>query len=304
MNPLDWSGPEFLGVYVPALLVGFFVALGLRLRLRLPDGEPLASRGRLDPYELALLNDANGPVNAAVASLVHRKGLLLEDGKLRPGELPSDAAPFERAVHGAAVEGYTSLDSIRTQVEAHTERLREALGRQGLLVSGEHAFALRAQPALLYGLLLLLGLVKLGVGVSRDKPVGYLFFTLLVGGLGMLVFLMRPHRSQLGDATLAALKEDHQPLRTTVSSEGTLEAVGSRDVALAVGLFGASVLSLTSYQSLRQYLAVPASGTTGIGGGDSGGSSGSSCSSSSCSSSSGCSGGSSGCGGCGGGGGD
>jgi uncharacterized protein (TIGR04222 family) len=303
LNPLDWSGPEFLGVYVPLLLVGFFVALGLRGRLRLPDGEPLPSSVRLDPYELALLNDVDGPVNAAVASLVHRKGLLLEDGKLRPGELPSDAAPFERAVHGATVAGYTSLEAIREQVGAHTERLREKLERQGLLVGGEHLFAIRAQPALLYGLILLLGLAKLGVGISRGRPVGFLLFFVLVGSLGLWVFLRRPHRSQRGDATLVALKDEHQPLRTAVSSEGALEAVGSRDVALAVGLFGASVLSMSGYQPLRQYLAVPGSVMGGGGGGDSGSSSGCSSSSSSCSSSS-CSGGSSGCGGCGGGGGD
>lgn len=290
MNPLDWKGPEFLALYLPLLLGGFIAVVMLRWRMRTPDGDPLRDSPRLDvdTYELALLQHDSGPVDAAVASLLHRGDLALEDGKPRAVRHPLEADPFERAVYGAVRQGAATLTQVRDMLRAEHERLRERLVRKGLLLDEGTRTQAWLVPVLVYGLILALGFTKLYLGFTRHKPSTFLFLALCPATLcAFFLLVMRPRNSRLGDKTLAALKQQHAALRTAVSSEGAGKLVGSRDLALAVGLFGVTVLSTAAFADLRNYLAPPSSDGGGGGDGDGGGDGGS------------CGGG--GCGGCGGG---
>ncbi|HVG60111.1 MAG TPA: TIGR04222 domain-containing membrane protein [Hyalangium sp.] len=305
MNPLDWQGPEFLSLYVPLLIGGFLVALLIRHLLRLPAGGPMYLSRRTDPYEVAALDGPGTLMEAVVGALIHRKVLRLEGRRIATGEaLPADAVSVERSVFECAATGDVTLEVLRRALIHDIEYYRRRLSQKGLVLDEFRARPLRLLPSLVYGAILLLGLAKVFVGLSRDRPVMFLVLLVLLGSLGLLVLGRRPWRTRLGDATLKALREEHQALRTTAVAGDASQALDGREVALAVGLFGPAMLIPLGYSNLRQTLHPSSSSSSG--GSSSGSDSSSSCSSGDCGSSSSCSSGGSSCsggGGCGGGGG-
>src|SRR5690349_20259423 len=70
-NPLDLTGPEFLGLYIPLLAAAVAIAAVLRWALRTPSDGPFAGSMDLDPYEVAYLaGGGRHATHAALASLV------------------------------------------------------------------------------------------------------------------------------------------------------------------------------------------------------------------------------------------
>jgi uncharacterized protein (TIGR04222 family) len=230
-------------LYVPLLLGGFVAAVVLRWRMRKPDGDPLRDGPRLDvaTYELALLRSANGPVDAAVASLVHRGDLAIEQGKLRALRSPLKADPVEQAVYAAVQQGRTTPERVRATLSVEHERLHQQLVRKGLLMdSGMRARAWLV-PVLLYGLILLLGLVKLYLGFTRHKPSTLLFLCLCSGLLSMFFLVaMRPRVSRLGDKTLRALTKRHAGVAGVAGAAAMGEAAGVEVAAAAAGVAAAT----------------------------------------------------------------
>src|SRR5262249_37307681 len=156
-----------------------------------------------------------------------------------------------------------------------------------LLVSDGAAWAARGVTVLPMVALLVLGLMKINVGVSRGRPVGFLVVLCVLTGIVALALLIkRPHRSRRGDRALARLKGENAALRHAPRSLST--RVSADDLALAVALFGTAVLVGGPLADLRTALMPPPS----AGGGDCG---------SSCGGGGGCGGGcgGGGCGGCG-----
>jgi hypothetical protein len=158
-------------------------------------------------------------------------------------------------------------------------------------------------PAIPVFALLLLGISKILVGMSRGKPVGFLVVLCIITAIIGWCFLQVPvqQRSRYGDRILAKLRTQHANLRRAKASD-SLEA--EPQLALAFALFGAVILKGSPLANLtRDLYASPSSsyskrsnrsgsGSTGIwwGGSDGGGGDG------------GCGGGGGGCGGggCGG----
>lgn len=123
-----------------------------------------------------------------------------------------------------------------------------------------------------------IGVIKIFIGVHRDKPVGYLIALCIISFFISLIILgRRPLRSRRGDAFLRRLQERYVGPRR-VSANTT--AITTAEFATIVGLFGMTALAGSELSSLRRSL-MPPNGGSGCGGG-------------------GCGGG--GCGGCGGGG--
>lgn len=309
MNPLDWQGPEFLSLYVPLLVGGFLVALLVRYLLRLPAGPPMWLGRRTDPYEVAALDGPDTLIEAVAGSLFHRNVLRIEGRRLATADaLPADAAAIERSVFECAATGTVTMEDLRRALSPDIEHYRQRLSRKGLVLDNFRASPARLLPSLVYGAVLLLGISKIFVGLSRDRPVFFLVLLTALGALGLLVLGSRPWRTRLGDATLKALREEHQALRTTAMAGDSSQVLNGQELALAVGLFGPAMLVPMGYADLRRTLQPASSGWIGggssdgsdngyddgdISGGDSScGSGGSSCS------------GGGGCGGCGGGGGD
>ena len=178
MNLLDLPGREFLVYYFFIAIAAFIVAAVLRWSLRQPADEA-AMPPPLSSCDVAYL--AGGKklaVNAAVARLVHEKGLTLDylTERLKvQGQLPRDAQPLEKAVYCEVAEDSDRklaelYDATADQADAIQTRLEEL----GLLVSSGQAAVVRIWPMLVIAAVLALGIAKLAVGVQRDKPVGFL----------------------------------------------------------------------------------------------------------------------------------
>jgi uncharacterized protein (TIGR04222 family) len=297
-NPFDWTGPDFLGLYILLLVLVGTAAAVLRWSLREPAGEPPPEALDLDPYEVAYLAGRDElAVNAAVASLAQR-GVLDVSRANRElavrGELPDGADPLERAVYRTPAREFAEpIKDVRSRVASEVARIAGRLQELGLLVWDGRARAARFVPFFLVLSVALFGAVKVAVGLSRHKPVGFLvvlcLLTVVVASAG---FLRRVHRSRRGDRTLKQLREKHAALH--YAAKARPQALAGIDLPLALGLFGLGVLAGGPLDELRTALRPPA-GSSGCGGGC--GSSGGGCGGGG---GGGCGGGGGGCGGCGG----
>jgi uncharacterized protein (TIGR04222 family) len=310
-NPLDWNGPEFLAGYIGLTIVAALVALMVRLMLAPEENtEEVRSRKPLDPYEAACL--AAGParaVQAAFAALVQAGNLELaaEESKvlgiftkksvvIRQGKpLSHDAHALERAVFQAAAVPVKNLGPLSAAGMPIAKEINDELARRGLVQSGAPP-ALNVASALIMAAPILLGLTKIAVGVSRDRPVGVLVALCVLTFIAALAFLLaRSRLSAAGKVTLESLQAKHSTTREFAASSAN--TLSPPDLAMTVALFGAAMLATGPLANVHamlprasgggdsaNYGGCGAGGCGGGGGGCGGG---------------GCGGG--GCGGCGGG---
>jgi uncharacterized protein (TIGR04222 family) len=287
MNPLELHGPEFLVFYLVIGGVAVLAALAVRHVLRPPADDRPEETPDLPPYEVAYLAGGDQlAATAAIASLVHRN-VLEVDGpgrKLRIRQsLPPKPRALEREVFlGVRSEQGEAINQVQARAKPAAATLRARLQEAGLVVSDEAARTCRLLSALPLVAVALLGLMKIGVGTSRGKPVGYLLVLVILTVVGAAYLLFhRPLRSRRGDGVLARIKTANKALAVTArKAQNRLEP---DDLVLAVGLFGTTVLASGALARLQVALTPPSSGGSGCGGGGCGG---------------GCGGG--GCGGCGG----
>jgi uncharacterized protein (TIGR04222 family) len=318
MNPLDLKGPDFLMAYVVLLAVAYGAARVWQSLQRTPLGTPEPFELDLDPYEVAALQGTDAVAQTAVAALIQEGRLRTEGGDrlVVGGKLASSAHPIERAVYQTVTSGGAGHAELRRAVETRMEKLEESLHRRGFLLRPEQEQRLKWTSLLVFTAAMALGVMKLLIGISRDRPVLFLAVLLCVAGFlgyASLVKSAKGRRSGRGEAALELLREKHQPLRMTVTSEGA--TLNGGHMALAVALYGGSVLATSTSADMRNAMNIANGWTTPIPGGthfsgvsscgeDSGGgaSSTNEVGSSSCGSSGDGGGGGSGCGGCGGGG--
>jgi uncharacterized protein (TIGR04222 family) len=286
-NPLDFKGPEFLSFYLLVASTAIILAYILRWYLRKPAPHTSDESSSLDAYEIAYLAGGNNrAVDAAIASLVQR-------GHLQPltqileldAVLPRNSHPLERAI-AQAIENSGKPDQVRQAVRSATSLIEKRLQNLGLLVNSRQAKVVKWLPALPVFAVLILGIAKIMVGISRGKPVGFLIMLCIITAIFGFCLLVKPHRSRYGDRTLTNLQARHENLKQPSTSQ-------TYEIGLAFGLFGSVVLADSSFADLKRLL-VPLQSTSGGGGGDGGGGDGGG---------GGCGGGGcgGGCGGCGGG---
>ena len=280
-NPLDWRGPEFLALFALLMVIATAASVFLRVRQRNREAQSGGmSLGEPDVWSLAYL--AGGPqrlIDTAVAEL-HRLGLVQWNATKHLPEVVGNALPDDpllRTVHGAIRQ--RSLSSLLAVIKSgQMEAVRKRLQQRGWWFTSQQALQICRISALPFALLSSLGIAKIAVGISRDKPVAFLVvLTLISVIIALVTYFKRPGITPKGRQALAAEKKKHQ-----------LSARAHRDeqVALAVALAGTAVLAGTAmagYHDLRR----PGSSDSSSGG---------------CSSDSGGGGSGGGCGGCGGGG--
>jgi uncharacterized protein (TIGR04222 family) len=294
MNPLELPGPKFLLFYIVTLAIATLIAILLRKWLINSNEDFSVRRITVDPYEAAYLRGgAQQAIDTAIAMLVQNKVLKVSKTERKlsiTGRLPAGAHRLEQTVYKAVdSEGGRKINDIRSSVLPGAQPIADRLKTLGLVLSDERWRIARIAPAFVVAIVLLFGLIKIGIGISRGRPVGLLVFLCIVTAILALGFFnIRPLITKLGKQALKQLKEENAALEMTARTQPQRLAGG--DVALALGLFGVSALAFAddSWSDLRTALHPPSSSS----------SSGSSCSSSSCGSScgGGCGGG---CGGCG-----
>ena len=302
MNLFDLPGPQFLALYSGMLIGAAAGGFLLRWLFRTPGGSPPAATPELDPYEIAYLSGGpDAATDAALAALVHRDLVRFKPssrtfGIHQPELATHVTSKFEAGIYRVIETGRADLMEIRRTARPLLELLTRRL-RDLELVYPPGSFAPpRTMPALLMAFVLLVGVVKVTIGLSRERPVLYLVGLSLLALFGVFLFLnLRLLRTRRGDEILARIRSSNNALRASAASMPT--RLAPTDVALATGLFGAGIFSSGAMgdvsQELRARRETHTSGSS-CGSGCSGGSS------SSCSGGSSCGGGG-GCGGCGGG---
>jgi uncharacterized protein (TIGR04222 family) len=323
-NPFDWMGPDFLQLYMVLFAVAYLLGWGLRYRLKvpLPGNVPAAN---LDPYEVTyLIAGPRRTVEAAVAELVRQGALALgPTGQLAPSAASySGRHDFERRVFQLVPRFGVSFLALLGSAGFALKSVEQSLIAKGLVMAEPAWRRATLVPLAVCALPIVAGAVKVSIGVSRDRPVGDLIGLCVLSAIVSLVsFARRPYRSRYGDGVYRDLTARYAFLQGA-SMDSIVANAGpdSDDFAIAVGLYGTSILADTTFAALSMMMEPPVvmGGSQCNSGGDascssgdgsscnSGGSQcnsggGSSCNSGGSSCSSGDSGGSSGCGGCGGG---
>lgn len=284
-NPFDWTGGAFLTLYI-ALMIACVFATSLWRRTLRDNGSNDTGFG-LDPLEIAYLAGGNARVlDAAVADLMER-GTVEWDATTRKfvatGQNAQNLPPLlNRIYRHLPNEGQPA--KLAQRLDDDLRPVQAKLETRGLLLDADARARAARLPLLIPAALILFGAIKLFLGFMRDKPIGFLFFLILITAILSLVtsIVRAGTRSRAGDRALAQLQTEYAH---------TARAPRGGELPLAVALAGTAIMAGTAYAAYHEARMPATSGSDSSG-----------CSSSD--SGSGCSGGSSGCGGCGGGGGD
>ena len=294
MSFLDLPGPTFIGVWLVGAVIVAIAVLVLRAvvaRGRTRDA-PEAIAASLHPTKIAYAcGGIDRAIEAAVAGLLHRGFVAIEDGivartaKVPPYALAADGV-YRGVVAGvklSRVEAYV-LDQLPMRIDAlhvgaaHVDAaLHRDLEERGILV--EHRRRATHHMRLPAYAWILAGIVKVGLGIARDRPVFYL--ALLVFGAGVALYHVHaPRLTSTGRALLAYVERRYAALEST--ARAAPQQLDAAEMTLAYGVFGMAVAPPVMIAAMP---IAPVGGT--------------SCGSVSCGCSSGCSGGcGGGCGGC------
>ncbi len=296
LGVLDYRGEDFLQFYLIGFALAFIASLFITRTARTDRQERLSDETPADPYEIAFLGGGGlRMVDAALAALFTR-GLLKLDvpksgramiGASYQGNI-GDIHPVEQQVQRALPTGFKSeVRDVRKALTSVTQAMQESLAARGLVFHPSQFRRMQWLAALPMLLMLITGLVKLVIGISRDKPVIFLIICLFVSVLvlGLRMSLMKK-RTAAGEAlwNRLRLKKRLSPL---VERDGR-HVLDPTLAAMAVALVGSVALATPSYQPL--HAAIHRQGADSSGGCGSGSCGGGGCDG----------GGGGGCGGCGG----
>jgi uncharacterized protein (TIGR04222 family) len=254
VNPLDWTGPEFLLFYF--VWGGAVLLLGRAWRVAAEGG---AGRVTLsDPYLIAhLRSGADEALRVALLALLDRGLLVTHDDELkrREGVGPDSVRrPIEKAVLTHFAEA-RPLDSVfeRSAAGAATDELEITLVEHGLLPGAAEQAARRGRLWLSLAALLVPAVAKLFVALARGRS----NVVFLIGLAALFAFLLArdafPRRTARGDALLADLRTLFAGLRSRAAS---LKSGGATaEVALLAAVFGLGALPQAPFGALLGRLA-------------------------------------------------
>lgn len=294
-NPLDWQGPAFLALYG-----GLLVVLVILVIVRwIAAGKSIRHDGVVIPEDLSyyhiafLARGREGAVQAVLAALHARGSLEVKGGTfIISVEDPPPADPFEYQAIQVGGGTEISLGDFTLHLSPAVEMLEADLEERGLLI---WAKGKRKEMPVLTALLvalLVFGLAKFGLGLSRGKPVSILgLFLFLTGVIATKVGGRKTRITELGKSVLGAFRTRHTKQVRQPGEASATESPVPDTIPLLVGLYGVGMMQTWGFSDFHQLVPVPAK--TWIG--DIGGTA------SSCGSDGGSSCGGGGCGGCGGG---
>ena len=233
----DWQGPQFLSFYGIAFLLALLWSISRRKSVLRPLNPPPGSQPKLeDPIEIAYL--AGGPARCTEVALVSliEKGALtwkksgfLSKGTLSvSGPLPAASHWFERTLYSTITAKGGSglaLSELSPTVRQNTPALEGRLAKLGLRPTASELSGKGLSAILPLLTLLVVGGVKLLVGFSRDKPIGFLIACLIITFVVMLILKasitkLTPAGQSLLDQMRAGRQSTPQPSITSVALFG------------------------------------------------------------------------------------
>ena len=266
LNPFGWSAEPFLVFYLVIAALAFAVIL--LMRGGIGGNAPSGAVGNLNPLELAWLAFGRQHVaDTVLLGFLQADAATLPPGKLfRQSDIRVDAGkarlppwlePF-RAVAKGAVTRQKFRDAIAPQLEI----LGRGLVQRGLTPTRLDLSKLRSTTMFVLAVPLLLGTVRLVLGLALDRPVGILV-TLLPATivLGMIAIGRAPFRTRSGTtALLASRGQNARAARAPLAQELTL----------AFALTGAAVFAGTPYSAFGKQIQSSGDGSGCGGDGDGG----------------------------------
>ncbi len=290
LNPLDWSGPKFLMLFLLLMIVS--VSFALAKRRQVGDARTSSAAG-LDPSAMAMLAGGEARViERVVGELLARNAAQFDarSARLSVTRAPDSLDPTADAIT-RELQRDGHLGTLATRSAGAMAALRRTLEQRGLLRDRDAAASLARASAMAPLLVLALGLVKIAIGIARDRPVAFLVVLCVLLAIATLVlWFKRPEQTAAGRDAVTALRRQHAR---------AVRAPRDHEWSIALALVGSSVLAGTAYAAFHDYRH-PASTSTS----SSSDTSSSSLDSSGSGSDSGGGDSGGGCGGCGGGGGD
>ena len=291
-NPWNWGGAAFLTLFWSLCVAGIAFVFRARREWALP-ADALPTNTQLDAYALTRLQDDNEmPIDAAIANMILQGQIDVDKDQqvMQIGTPP--AAPWERLIWDKLGSGPRNLRLLRGELMPKLEQFDAELRRLGLLVAPEARSQIQLTTLAVGAGLLLLGGSKILVGLSRERPVGFLMISCLV----ILVLFgwmlaTAPRRSRRGNLLLESLRQQHGrgSLSLPAGFGGATGAPLAGGLVLGMALWGYSEMDAFGLSQQRLLMRPPAANNGDGGSGDSGGGDGGG---------GGCGGG--GCGGCGG----
>ena len=300
LNVSQWDGKEFLSVFWTLCALVVVGILLWRKRGQAPfDAVPVAP---LNGYELARLKDGGTlAVDVALAALLHQGAIELQpSGMMRSTGAPIALRPLERAVLQQIREDDDSPVPPRANlgtsaVGLQVETIDQKLQSEGLLLSPEVRQNANKGPLVAVGVLVAMAVVRVIVGIERQRPVGFLVLSIAaLVGYAIYLWNSAPRRSRRGDVVMRQTENSSgyvgEQVRSFQVSSGRRPVAPEVDMATAALFFavvGASAFPAPLYRVLYPQVSSSDRGYTDGGSDGGGGDGGSGCG---------------GCGGCGGGG--
>jgi uncharacterized protein (TIGR04222 family) len=269
----SWTGSDFLLFY--SVLLGFagLAAWWMPSLLREPG-----RRAGLDDVEcVAVLAGGAARLTDSMLAELYVQGAVAEGpkGKLVFAERSVAVSPGAQALIAAG--GPLSLAEAKKALDVHTGRIVARLQRAGLLMRDADFARLRWQSVMPFAALFLIGIYRQRAGDAQGEPTGYLVILLVLTViLALIRFFTIDPRTATGIAAVQGLRVRHDRFSRAPLPE---------EAAMAVALFGTTVLIGTPWEPVHAMRKPEGDG--GSGGGDGGSDGGSGC-------------GGGGCGGCGG----
>jgi len=269
----SWTGSDFLLFY--SVLLGFAAASAWWMPSLLREPGRRASLDDLDSVAV-LVGGPNRLADSAMAELYVHGGLVGgEKGKLAVTRCEAPVSPAAKTLLAAGDQ--LSFADAKKALDTHADVVAARLQRAGLLMRDADYSRLRWLSIAPFAALFLLGLYRQRAGDALDEPTGLLVFLLIVTfALAIIRFVTIDPRTQAGIEAVRDLREKNGRFSRAPMAD---------EAAMAVALFGTTVLVGTPWEPVHA-LRRP-EGDGGSGGGDSSGDGGSGC-------------GGGGCGGCGG----
>lgn len=271
LNVFDYRGEEFLKFYLTGFGLAFLLSLLFLHNARSDRQERLSDELLTGPYEIAFLGGGGRRmVDAALAALFTR-GLLKLDapknaratiGAAHDGD-DTDLHPIEHQVWRALPTGSNAeVQQVRKALIPATQAMQESLAERGFVFRPSQLTRLSWFAALPMLLMLIAGVIKVCIGISRDKPVIFLIVCLFVS---VLVLCLRVSsirkRTAAGEALWDRLRHK-QRVNPLVEREGR-HVLDPTLAAMTVAIVGSTALATPSYQPLHAVIYRQAPGSSG-----------------------------------------
>jgi len=253
---LDLPGPQFLGVFIPILAVAWILG-SIARRMIKPGGRASTEVPELTSIEAAYLAGGSRLALAALmTSLAQRKAVSF-NARTRGVTVVAETVTSENYYGGRLYtrmgKDERTLESLEDDADQVFADLPERLKRLGLLVADDRRWIPQATILAIMGAALAVGVIKVAIGLSRGRPVSILLVVIGLGVVGLVKLLAHlPERSSLGDKVLKRLR--HRSAGLEVSTAKRPERLAPNDLALAVALYGPSMISVGPVAGLAQAL--------------------------------------------------